>query len=516
MTGVRPIRKVLIANRGEIAVRIIRCCHDMGLRTVAVYSDVDRTAYHVRLADEAYHIGPAPSRESYLVGEKIISVARESGADAIHPGYGFLSENARFATMCADAGIVFIGPRPETIALLGDKIAARRTALKAGLPLAPAVESENPTFDSLRASCDKIGYPVLIKAAAGGGGKGMRIAASAADLTEALESAAREAGSAFGDSRIYVEKYLERPRHVEIQIFGDAHGNVAHLFERECSIQRRHQKVIEEAPSTILDTQLRDQMGAAAVAIAKESGYVGAGTVEFLVDKDRKFYFLEVNTRLQVEHPVTELITGIDLVREQIRVAEGHALSFRQQDLRINGWAIESRIYAEDPDNNFMPSTGVLHSYRQPAGPGVRVDAGVVIGSEISVYYDPMIAKLAVWGSSRDEAIERSLRALSEYRVSGVSSTTGFARTVLDSAAFRRGNLSTSFLADNFPGGVYDDNNAERLEIAAIAAAIAQFRAEERVNVSTNGASPVARENNQSATGWKMRGRRDALRARTK
>jgi len=502
MAVLRPIRKVLIANRGEIAVRVIRACHDLGVRTVAIFSEADRVAYHTRLADEAVCVGPAPSRESYLVMESILAAAKSTGADAIHPGYGFLSENAVFAQACADAGVTFIGPSPQTIRRLGDKIEARRMATKAGLPLAPAVEAESPTLDSLRADCARMGYPVLIKAAAGGGGKGMRLAENDAALGEALESAAREAGAAFGDSRIYVEKYIERPRHIEIQVFGDTHGNIVHLFERECSIQRRHQKIIEEAPSSFVTPEMRERMGAAAVAIAKASGYVGAGTVEFLVDKNRNFYFLEVNTRLQVEHPVTEMITGLDLVQEQILVAEGRELSFRQEDMRMNGWAIETRICAEDPASNFLPSTGVLSSYRQPAGPGVRVDAGVVIGSEVSRFYDPLMAKLIVWGATRNEAIQRSIRALSEYRIAGVSSTTGFARVALDSDAFRRGDLSTSFLGDNFPDGVYEDHDAERLELAAIAAAVAQFRAEERVVVT-----PARTPASGSVSDWRRRGR---------
>lgn len=501
----RDIKKVLIANRGEIAARIIRGCRDLGVRTVAVYSEADRSAYHVRLADEAYCIGPAASVESYLRIDKVVAAAKESGADAIHPGYGFLAENAEFAQACVDAGIIFIGPKPETISALGDKLEARAMALNAGLPIAPGVESALDDLAQVRAEAKKIGFPLLIKAAAGGGGKGMRIAHSDSEVSDALEAAQREAQSAFGDSRVFIEKYIERPRHIEFQIFGDSHGNVVHLFERECSIQRRHQKVIEEAPSAFMTPELREQMGAAAVAIGKESGYVGAGTVEFLVDAERNFYFLEVNTRLQVEHPVTEMITGIDLVKEQISVAEGKPLSFTQDDLRFSGWAIESRIYAEDPASNFLPSTGILNSYRQPAGPGVRVDAGVVIGSEVSVHYDPMIAKLVVWGADRDEAIERSLRALSEYRIAGVSSTIGFARAAISSAPFRAGELSTSFLPDHFPDNNFDEYDPERSEIAAIAAAVTEFRRSEKVLAQMN-------ESLASQSNWKTLGRKRGLR----
>lgn len=496
----RKINKILIANRGEIAVRVIRCCRDMGIRSVAVFSEADRQSAHVRLADEAYPVGPAPAAESYLVIGNILEAARLSGADALHPGYGFLAENAEFASACAEAGLTFIGPAPETITLLGDKLQARALAKRAGLPLAPAIES---TLDDLAAAlkgAEEIGYPILIKAAAGGGGKGMRIAHSSADLDESLDAAKREAGAAFGDSRVFIEKYIERPRHIEIQIFGDAHGNLVHLFERECSIQRRHQKVIEEAPSPYVTSELREKMGAAAVAIGKQANYLGAGTVEFLVDNDGAFYFLEVNTRLQVEHPVTEMITGVDLVREQIRVAEGCELSFAQKDLTINGWAIESRIYAEDPANNFLPSTGILGGYRQPAGPGVRVDAGVVTGSEVSVYYDPLLAKLIVHGQNRNEAIERMLRALSEYRITGVSSTVGFSSVAINSAAFRSGNLSTSFLEDHFPDGFSDDQSSERLELAAIASAVSQFRDSERVHADMI-------EHFRTSSRWKMRAR---------
>ncbi|MFQ5607581.1 MAG: acetyl/propionyl/methylcrotonyl-CoA carboxylase subunit alpha [Candidatus Zixiibacteriota bacterium] len=504
MNTQRKIRKILIANRGEIAVRIIRCCRDMGIESVAVFSDADRRSAHVRLADEARHVGIAAATESYLSIERIVRAARDSGTDAVHPGYGFLAENAEFAEACAEAGLIFIGPSPDTIRALGDKLQARALAKRAGLPLAPAVEQALSDMKSVAKAAGEIGYPVLIKAAAGGGGKGMRIARSESDLFESLEAAQREAKAAFADERVFIEKLIERPRHIEIQIFGDSHGNVAHLFERECSIQRRHQKVIEEAPSSFVTPEMRGRMGEAAVAIGKETDYLGAGTVEFLVDSDRKFYFLEVNTRLQVEHPVTEMVAGIDLAREQIRIAGGEKLSFNQNDLRINGWAIESRIYAEDPANSFLPSTGTLNGYREPAGPGVRVDSGVVLGSVVDVHYDPLLAKLIVHGQTRDEAIARTLRALQEYRITGVNSTVGFAAAAIGSRAFRAGDLSTSFLDDHFPDGVFSEDDSERLELAAITLAALQHRDSEKTLAEVS--AQLA-----GASGWKTRARQRAL-----
>ncbi|MFZ5981337.1 MAG: acetyl-CoA carboxylase biotin carboxylase subunit, partial [Candidatus Zixiibacteriota bacterium] len=390
----RKIKKILIANRGEIAVRIIRACRDLGIGSVAVYSECDRTAFHVRMADEAYFIGPSPSSESYLVPDKIIEVAKKSGADAVHPGYGFLAENAAFAEKCIRNGIIFIGPEPETIRLLGDKLLARKTALKANLPVVPGVDIGGMSPEAALEAAKEIGFPVLVKAAGGGGGKGMRVVESEELFAESLKSASNEARSAFGDGRVFIEKYLRRPRHIEIQILADRHGHCLYLGERECSIQRRHQKVIEESPSPVVTEELRMRMGEAAVNIALMSGYIGAGTCEFLVDEDMSFYFLEVNTRLQVEHPVTEMVTGLDLVREQVAVAEGEPLAYRQEDINLRGHAIECRIYAENPDEGFIPSTGRLTHYRIPAGPGVRVDSGVLLNSEIPIYYDPMIAKL--------------------------------------------------------------------------------------------------------------------------
>ncbi|MBU8934595.1 MAG: acetyl-CoA carboxylase biotin carboxylase subunit [candidate division Zixibacteria bacterium] len=481
----QKINKILVANRGEIAVRVMRACRDLDISSVAVFSDCDQTAYHVRMADEAYNIGPAPSTESYLNQNNIIDVAKQCGADAIHPGYGFLAENAEFAQRCIDEGLIFIGPKPETIRDLGDKLVARKMAINANLPITPGARLEGKKSAEIGKLAEEIGYPVLVKAAAGGGGKGMRVVESPELLDEALETAAREAKSAFGDGRVYMEKYLTRPRHIEIQILCDQHNNAIHLCERECSIQRRHQKVIEESPSPLMTPELREKMGSAAVSIALESGYVGAGTVEFLVDEDMSFYFLEVNTRLQVEHPVTEMVTGLDLVKEQIAVAEGSKLPFEQDDISLSGHAIECRIYAENPEEGFMPSTGTLKNYRLPSGPGVRVDSGVVIFNEIPIYYDPMIAKMIVWGRNREEAIARTKRALEEYRISGVKTTIGFHRVVMDNAKFVAGDISTNFLHEEYPDNNYtplDDNLREK---AAIAAALETYIRERKIAVSS-------------------------------
>ncbi|MEW5993546.1 MAG: acetyl-CoA carboxylase biotin carboxylase subunit [Candidatus Zixiibacteriota bacterium] len=512
----RKITKILIANRGEIAIRVMRACRDMGITSVAVFSECDKTAYHVRMADEAYHIGPPPSTESYLVHDKIIDAAKRSGADAIHPGYGFLAENAEFSRRCIDEEIIFIGPTPEAIRLLGDKLIARQTAIKGGLPVIPGGELAPDLSQGLDSSspseahqlADRIGYPILVKAVAGGGGKGMRVVHKSDDLNELLETAAREAASAFGDGRVYLEKYIARPRHIEFQILCDQHGHCIHLGERECSIQRRHQKVIEESPSPIMTPELREKMGALAVSMAKMSGYVGAGTVEFLVYEDLSFYFLEVNTRLQVEHPVTEMVTGLDLVKEQIRIAEGHKLPYRQEDIEWRGHAIECRIYAEDPENNFMPSTGTLKHYRIPAGPGVRVDAGVVIYSEIPVYYDPIMAKLIVWGKDRTEAITRAQRALEEYRVSGVKTTIGFHRVVLANKKFIAGDFSTRFLEEQYPDHRYrllDDSLSEK---AAIAVALDRFLKERKISLDHH--RPL-----QNGSRWASFHRRSSLRTFT-
>lgn len=441
-------KKILIANRGEIACRVIRACRDMGISTVAVFSEADKNALHVRMADEAYHIGEPPSSESYLRWEKILDVAEKSGAEAIHPGYGFLSENADFVRQATKRGIVFIGPPPEAMEGMGGKISARILAIEADVPVVPGTTEPLKNYEDALDTSRKIGFPVMLKASAGGGGKGMRLVFEESELKSSLENAQSEALAGFGDDSVYIEKAVVRPRHIEIQVFSDKHGNHVYLGERECSIQRRHQKVIEECPSPINDADLRRRMGECAVKVAKAVNYVGAGTVEFLVsDVDKSFYFLEMNTRLQVEHPVTELVTGIDLVREQICVAWGEKLSFTQEDVQLRGHAIECRVYAEDPENNFLPSPGKITRLRVPQGNGVRDDGGIYEGSEISIYYDPMISKLAVYGRDRAEAIGRLKRALQEYEVGGIKTTLPFFREVVDDAEFIEGNLDTGFIS---------------------------------------------------------------------
>lgn len=466
-------KKILIANRGEIACRVIRACREMGIATVAVFSDVDADAMHVRMADEAYNIGPAPSNESYLRRDKIIDVAKKSGAEAIHPGYGFLSENAEFVREVTDAGITFIGPPPEAMEGLGGKMSARKIAIAAGVPVVPGTTEPLTSVDEAKRIAAEMGYPVMLKASAGGGGKGMRLVFDEAELKSALENAQSEALASFGDDAVYIEKAVIRPRHIEIQVFSDTHGNHVHLGERECSIQRRHQKVIEEAPSPINDADLRAEMGAAAVKVAAAVNYVGAGTVEFLVsDVDRSFYFLEMNTRLQVEHPVTELVTGIDLVREQINVALGEKLSFTQDDVVLRGHAIECRVYAEDPDNNFLPSPGKITRLRLPQGPGVRDDGGIYEGAEVSIFYDPMISKFAVYGRDRDEAIDRMTRALQEYEVGGIKTTLPFFREVMNDQEFISGEIDTGYIS-RFNARKSDDKLSEQTcDIAIIAAAL--------------------------------------------
>ena len=443
------IKKVLIANRGEIAVRVIRTCREMGILSVAVYSDADRRALHVRYADEAYHIGPSPSRESYLNGDKIIEVALKAGADAIHPGYGFLSENADFARKCAEAGIIFIGPDPDAIDQMGDKITARQTMIEAGVPVVPGTQQKISDMETVRRIVNEIGLPVIIKASAGGGGKGMRLVRQYEDLISAVKMAQSEALSAFGDDTVYIEKYVESPHHIEFQILADRHGNVVHLFERECSIQRRHQKVIEETPSPFITPELREQMGQAAVAAAKAVNYVGAGTIEFLVDANYNFYFLEMNTRLQVEHPITERVIGIDLVKEQIQIASGLPISFKQHEIAQHGHAIECRILAEDPFNNFMPSPGLIRHISEPNGLGVRTDGYAYEGYEIPIYYDPMISKLITWGRNRTEAIDRMKRALFEYKITGVKTSIRFLERIMDNHDFRMGNYNTHFIPEH-------------------------------------------------------------------
>jgi len=470
-------KKVLVANRGEIALRVMRTCRELGIATVAVYSDVDRNALHVRYADEAYLLGAGPPRESYLNAKKIIDIARQAKADAIHPGYGFLSENAEFAEACAKARKVFIGPSPEAMRLLGDKVSAKQCVGKAGVPLVPGTDHEVEAEEASRIA-DEIGYPVLIKAAAGGGGKGIRLVTEASQIESAVRLASGEALAAFGNGALFVEKYLSPVRHVEVQIMADSHGNAVALGERECSIQRRHQKLVEETPSVAVDPELRQRMWSAAVAAATASGYVNAGTVEFLLDKDKNFYFLEVNTRLQVEHPVTEACTGLDLVADQIRVAAGEALAYRQEDIAPKGHAIECRISAEDPYNNFLPSLGRVDWVEEPAGPGVRVDSSLYSGVEIPYHYDPMLAKVICWGPTREVAIERMMRALREYVIVGIQANIPFHLQLLADKRFRAGEFDTGFLEREFtmapPDGHPDEQAA--LLIAAVLAHLKRRR----------------------------------------
>jgi acetyl-CoA carboxylase, biotin carboxylase subunit len=472
---VTRLRKILIANRGEIAVRIARACRELGITSVAVYSEADRAALHVRMADEARPIGPAPSRESYLRIDRILEAARASEADAVHPGYGFLAENAEFARACEEAGFVFIGPRSETIALMGEKTSARRLAVDAGVPVVPGTLEPVDDPAVLQREAERIGFPLMLKAAAGGGGKGLRLVADAAALASAAERARSEALSAFGDGRLYLEKAIARPRHVEIQVLADHHGHVVHLFERECSIQRRHQKVIEESPSPFVTPELRERMGTLAVALARRAGYRNAGTLEFLVDAERSPYFLEMNTRLQVEHPVTEMVTGLDLVKLQIAVAQGEPLPFAQGDLGQRGHAIECRVYAEDAARGFLPSPGRIVALRPPAGPGVRDDSGVYEGCEVPIHYDPLISKLVAWAGTRAEAIERLRRAVSEYTVLGITTTLPFFARVLRHPAFLAGDIDTGFV-ERFRADLAPVEEDGAWEVAVAAAAVRALR----------------------------------------
>jgi len=444
------MKKILVANRGEISLRIMRSAHEMGITTVAVYSEADRNAPFVKYAKEAVCIGPPPSSESYLKMDKIIEVCKELGVDGIHPGYGFLSENAEFAELVTANDIIFIGPSPSAIRTMGSKLAAKEAVKAYNIPMVPGTDGAIEDHIEAKKMALKIGYPILIKASAGGGGKGMRVVERVEDFEDQLERAVSEAVNSFGDGSVFIEKFVNSPRHIEFQILADNYGNVVHLFERECSIQRRHQKVIEEAPSAILTEELRKEMGKSAVDVAKACDYSGAGTVEFLLDENLNYYFLEMNTRLQVEHPVTEMITGIDLVKEQIKVARGEKLSIKQDDLKINGHSLEARIYAEDPRNNFLPDIGTLHSYRRPSGPGVRVDDGFEEGMEVPIYYDPMISKLVVHGDCREEAIVRLIRAIDDYHIAPVKTTLKFCKFAVDHQAFRSGNFDTHFVRDHF------------------------------------------------------------------
>ncbi|MBX2840807.1 MAG: acetyl-CoA carboxylase biotin carboxylase subunit [Flammeovirgaceae bacterium] len=465
----KELKKILIANRGEIALRVIRSAKELGIKTVAVFSDADRVALHTKMADEAVYIGESPSKSSYLDGNKIIQVAKELGVDAIHPGYGFLSENASFSQSVTDAGIVFIGPSPSAIEVMGSKLAAKDAVKKYNIPLIPGTDKAISDVEKAMELAVEIGYPILIKASAGGGGKGMRVVEKPEDFKEQIERAMSEANSAFGDSSVFIEKYITSPKHIEFQVMGDQHGNIVHLFERECSIQRRHQKVIEEAPSAVLSPELRIKMGKCAVDVARACDYYGAGTVEFILDQNHDFFFLEMNTRLQVEHPVTEMITNVDLVKEQINVAQGGNLSFSQEDLSIRGHAIEVRVYAEDPANNFLPDIGKLTTYQRPQGIGVRVDDGFEEGMEIPIFYDPMIAKLITFGHDRNEAIQRMIRAIEEYHITGIKTTLGFCRFVLMHEEFTSTRFDTNFVGRFFkPEYLNPTNTDEDAKIAVL------------------------------------------------
>ncbi|MCA0426175.1 MAG: acetyl-CoA carboxylase biotin carboxylase subunit [Bacteroidetes bacterium] len=464
------MKKILIANRGEIALRVMRTAKEMGIKTVAVFSEADRKALHVRYADEAVCIGPPPSNQSYLLGDKIIEVAKQTGADAIHPGYGFLSENADFARKVKAAGLIFIGPSAESMEKMGDKISAKQAVTGFDVPLVPGTKEALTDIELGKKIASEIGYPVLIKASAGGGGKGMRVVEKPEDFEEAIKLAQGEARSAFGDDSVFIEKYVGSPKHIEIQILGDMHGNVVYLFERECSIQRRHQKLVEEAPSSCLTPEVRKRMGEAAVNVAKACNYYGAGTVEFLADENLNFYFLEMNTRLQVEHPVTEQITGLDLVKEQILIARGEKLSFSQEDLKIHGHAIELRVCAEDPANNFLPDIGKLKTYKTPQGYGVRVDDSFEAGMEIPIQYDPMIAKLITFGATREEAINRMLRAISDYQITGIETTLPFGTFVMNHEAFRGGHFDTKFIEKYYEPEMLKKHHPELHDAGAFAA----------------------------------------------
>lgn len=492
-------KKVLVANRGEIAVRVLRACEERGIATATVFSDVDRTALHVRYADEAYHIGPAPSRDSYLRIDKIIDVARKAGVDAIHPGYGFLAENAEFAAACADVGITFIGPSPDAIAKMGDKQTARETVAKNNVPLVPG-SPKGLRDDELNATAIQIGFPLMVKATAGGGGKGMRVVHDPNQFTSALLAARREALGAFGNGEVYLEKYISSARHIEVQILADSYGNTIHLGERECSIQRRHQKLIEEAPSVAVDENLRQELGRVAVAAAESVQYENAGTVEFLFDSnEEKFYFLEMNTRLQVEHPVTEFVTGVDIVKEQLTIAAGRRMRYRPEDIRPKGWSIECRLTAEDPFNNFMPNSGVVTYLKEPTGPGVRVESALYRGYEISLFYDPMVAKLIVWGENRAEAILRMRRALNEYRISGFKTSIPFHQEIMDSTEFIWGTFDTGFL-DRRRLVAKNEPDLTQARTAAVAAALVAHEAGRR-------AVNIGGPESSDTSPWKQAGR---------
>ncbi len=474
------MKKILIANRGEIAIRVMRTAKKMGIKTVAVYSEADRNAPHVKFADEAVCIGPPPSNQSYLRGDKIIEVAKSLEVDAIHPGYGFLSENAEFAELVEENKLIFIGPKSKAIRMMGSKLAAKEAVKNYNIPMVPGVDEAITDVKKAKVIAKEIGYPILIKASAGGGGKGMRIVENEKDLESQMQRAISEATSAFGDGSVFIEKYVSSPRHVEIQVMADKHGNILHFFERECSVQRRHQKVVEEAPSAVLTPELRNEMGIAATKVAESCDYVGAGTVEFLMDADLNYYFLEMNTRLQVEHPVTEIITGVDLVELQIKVARGEVLPLKQEDLSIKGHALELRVYAEDPLNDFLPSVGTLEAYRLPEGKGIRVDNGFEEGMDVPIFYDPMLAKLITYGNNRDEAIQIMLQAIDNYIVKGVQTTLPFGAFVFDHEAFRSGNFDTHFVANYYSPDLLREKAGEEARIAAMIA-LKQYKEDQRI-----------------------------------
>lgn len=488
------MEKILIANRGEIALRVMRSAREMGIKTVAVFSEADRNALHVRYADEAVCIGPAPSAQSYLSADRIIEACLKTGAQGIHPGYGFLSENADFARKVKDSGLILIGPSPEAMEIMGNKLSAKAAALKYNIPMVPGTEEAVKDIEEAQKRALEVGFPILIKAAAGGGGKGMRIVEKPEDFKEQMDLAVSEAQSAFGDGSVFIERYVSSPRHIEIQVLGDNYGNIVHLFERDCSVQRRHQKVVEEAPSSVLSPELRQKMGESAVNAARACNYTGAGTVEFILDENLDFFFLEMNTRLQVEHPVTEMITGIDLVKEQIKIARGEALSFGQEDLKIRGHAIEVRVYAEDPSNNFLPDIGNLKTYITPKGPGIRVDDGFEQGMDIPIYYDPMIAKLVSYGKDRTEAIERMIRAIDEYQITGIQTTLAFGKFVMQHEAFVSGKFDTHFVGNYFKPEYLQNSDEDEAMIAALLSTL--FMKEESNNESA--AASV-----QSDSNWK-------------
>ncbi|MFD0933095.1 acetyl-CoA carboxylase biotin carboxylase subunit [Psychroflexus salinarum] len=473
------MKKILVANRGEIALRVMKTIKQMGIKTVAIFSEADRNAPHVRFADEAICVGPAPSNQSYLLGDKIIEIAKSHQVDGIHPGYGFLSENADFAEKVEKNGLTFIGPKSHAIRIMGDKLSAKETVKTYNIPMVPGIDEAITDTEKAKKIAKEIGYPILIKASAGGGGKGMRVVEEEKKLEEQMKRAISEAESAFGNGAVFIEKYVGSPRHIEIQVLADTHGNVLHLFERECSVQRRHQKVVEEAPSVILTPELREKMGQAAIDVAKSCDYVGAGTVEFLMDENKNFYFLEMNTRLQVEHPVTELISGVDLVEQQIRIARGEVLQIEQKDLKIKGHALELRVYAEDPTDDFLPSVGTLERYRKPSGEGIRVDDGFEEGMEIPIYYDPMLSKLVTYGANREAAIQLMLEAIKHYEVKGVATTLPFGKFVFNHEAFRSGNFDTHFVKKYYTPEILEEEVKEEAYLAALMA-MKQYQADQK------------------------------------